>query len=280
MSGLKVTANVKINLSLSVKGRRQDGYHDLDTVMQSVSLYDVLYIKKSVGISVECPNFGGKDNIAFKAAELFFKESGISGGAEIKIEKRAPSAAGLGGGSADAAAVLKGLDILYNTDFSYEKLCCMAKRLGADVPFLIQGGTQRAEGIGEVLTPLKNLSGCYFLIAKAERKTSTAEMFRRLDSVSYPKPDIDKTVSAINGGDYYKMTASLGNSFSVIWEDSPLKRLLSETGADGVSLSGSGPARFAVYKDKETAQAAENTLKKRNIECYLCAPCEKSLIIE
>lgn len=280
MSGLKVTANAKINLSLSVMGRREDGYHNLDTVMQSVSLNDILYIKKSGSISVECQNFGGKDNIAFKAVELFFKESGISGGAEIKIEKRAPSAAGLGGGSADAAAVLVGLDRLYGTDFSYERLCGMAKRLGADVPFLIRGGTQRAEGIGEALTPLKNLSGCYFLIAKSENKISTAEMFKRLDSDFYPKPDIQNTVNAINDGDYYKMTASLGNSFSVIWEGSRIKSLLHETKADGVSLSGSGPAWFAVYRDRNTALTAENTLKKRNIECYLCEPCEKSLIIE
>lgn len=280
MSGLKLTANAKINLSLSVMGRREDGYHNLDTVMQSVSLNDVLYIKKSGGISVECQSFSGKDNIAFKAAELFFRESGINGGAQIILEKHAPSAAGLGGGSADAAAVLAGLNRLYNTDFSYERLCGMAKSLGADVPFLIRGGTQRAEGIGEILTPLKNLSGCYFLIAKTERKTSTAEMFKKLDYVSYPKPDIKKTVNAINSGDYYKMTASLGNSFSVIWEGSPIKNMLRETKADSVSLSGSGPAWFAVYKDENTAQAAENTLKKRNIECYLCAPCEKSITIE
>lgn len=280
MSGLKVTANVKINLSLSVKGRREDGYHDLDTVMQSVSLNDVLYIKKSGSISVECQNFSVMENIAFRAAELFFKESGKTPGAEIKLIKHAPHAAGLGGGSADAAAVLAGLDRLYGTDFSYEKLCGMAKRLGADVPFLIRGGTQRAEGIGEILTPLKNLSGCYFLIAKAENKISTAEMFKKLDSAFYPKPDIEKTVRAINSGDYYKMIASFGNSFSVIWDGSPIKSLLRETKADSVSLSGSGPAWFAVYRDKNTAQAAENTLKKRNIECYLCAPCEKSLIIE
>ena len=144
MQSLKIKANAKINLSLSVLGKRKDGYHELDTVMQSISLYDTVYIEKGDKITGECGEFGGEDNIAFKAAAAFFKVCSINGGANIKIEKRRPSAAGMGGGSADAAAVLVGLNKLYKTKLSYEKLLSIAVKLGADVPFLICGGSARA----------------------------------------------------------------------------------------------------------------------------------------
>ena len=280
MQSLKIKANAKINLSLSVLGKRSDGYHKLDTVMQSISLYDTVYIEKSDKITVECGEFGGEDNIAFKAAAAFFKACGINGGAEIKIEKRIPSAAGMGGGSADAAAVLVGLNKLYEAGLSYERLLSIAVKLGADVPFLICGGTARAKGIGEILEPVKPLRGCCFLIAKGENKPSTGEMFKLLDSADYSKPDIDKTVLALNRGDLSAVLASLDNSFSVLWEESKVKAELVKTNADTVSLSGSGPAWFAVYRDKEKAATAEKVLKELNIPVFLCEPQDKSLTIE
>ena len=280
MQSLKIKANAKINLSLSVLGKRFDGYHELDTVMQSISLNDTVYIEKNDKITVECGEFGGEDNIAFKAAEAFFKASGINAGAKIKIEKRIPSAAGMGGGSADAAAVLVGLDKLYEAELSYERLLSVAVKLGADVPFLIRGGTARAKGIGEILEPLKPIGGCYFLIAKGENKPSTGEMFRRLDSAKYNKPDIEKTVSALNSGDVSAVFSSLDNSFSALWQESHVKAELLKTDADGVSLSGSGPAWFAVYRDKEKAVAAEKALKALRIPVFICEPQNKSLIFE
>ena len=280
MQSLKIKANAKINLSLSVLGKRADGYHELDTVMQSVSLNDAVYIEKSDKITVECGEFGGEDNIAFKTARAFFAESGIKAGAAIRIEKRIPSAAGLGGGSADAAAVLCGLDRLYETKFSYKKLLNIAVKLGADVPFLIRGGTARARGIGEVLEPLSPLCGCYFLIAKGEDKLSTGEMFSRLDSAQYDKPDIDRTVFALNSGDLSAVLSSMDNSFSELWRESRVKDELLKTKVDAVSLSGSGPAWFAVYIDKDRAEAAEKTLKALNIPVFMCEPQEKSIIFE
>lgn len=280
MQSLKIKANAKINLSLSVLGKRFDGYHELDTVMQSISLNDTVYIEKNDKITVECGEFGGEDNIAFKAAEAFFKASGINAGAKIKIEKRIPSAAGMGGGSADAAAVLVGLDKLYEAELSYERLLSVAVKLGADVPFLIRGGTARAKGIGEILEPLKPIGGCYFLIAKGENKPSTGEMFRRLDSAKYNKPDIEKTVSALNSGDVSAVFSSLDNSFAALWQESHVKAELLKTDADGVSLSGSGPAWFAVYRDKEKAVAAEKALKALRIPVFICEPQNKSLIFE
>lgn len=280
MQSLKIKANAKVNLSLSVLGKREDGYHELDTVMQSISLYDTVYIEKSDKIAVECGEFGGEDNIAFKTAAAFFKASGINAGAEIKIEKRIPSAAGMGGGSADAAAVLVGLDKLYEAKLSYEKLLKIAVKLGADVPFLIRGGTARAKGIGEILEPIKPIGGCYFLIAKGESKPSTGEMFRLLDSADYNKPDIEKTATAINSQDMVSLLASMDNSFAALWRESRIKAELLKTDADAVSLSGSGPAWFAVYLDKNRAVAAEKALKALEIPVFLCEPENKSLIFE
>lgn len=280
MQSLKIKANAKVNLSLSVLGKREDGYHELDTVMQSISLYDTVYIEKSDKIAVECGEFGGEDNIAFKTAAAFFKASGINAGADIKIEKRIPSAAGMGGGSADAAAVLVGLDKLYEAKLSYEKLLKIAVKLGADVPFLIRGGTARAKGIGEILEPIKPIGGCYFLIAKGESKPSTGEMFRLLDSADYNKPDIEKTATAINLQDMVSLLASMDNSFAALWRESRIKAELLKTDADAVSLSGSGPAWFAVYLDKNRAVAAEKALKALNIPAFLCEPENKSLIFE
>lgn len=280
MQNLKIKANAKVNLSLSVLGKREDGYHELDTVMQSISLYDTVYIEKSDKIAVECGEFGGEDNIAFKTAAAFFKASGINAGADIKIEKRIPSAAGMGGGSADAAAVLVGLDKLYEAKLSYEKLLKIAVKLGADVPFLIRGGTARAKGIGEILEPIKPIGGCYFLIAKGESKPSTGEMFRLLDSADYNKPDIEKTATAINSQDMVSLLASMDNSFAALWRESRIKAELLKTDADAVSLSGSGPAWFAVYLDKNRAVAAEKALKALEIPVFLCEPENKSLIFE
>ena len=280
MQNLKIKANAKVNLSLSVLGKREDGYHELDTVMQSISLYDTVYIEKSDKITVECGEFGGEDNITFKTAAAFFKASGINAGADIKIEKRIPSAAGMGGGSADAAAVLVGLDKLYEAKLSYEKLLKIAVKLGADVPFLIRGGTARAKGIGEILEPIKPIGGCYFLIAKGESKPSTGEMFRLLDSADYNKPDIEKTATAINSQDMVSLLASMDNSFAALWRESRIKAELLKTDADAVSLSGSGPAWFAVYLDKNRAVAAEKALKALEIPVFLCEPENKSLIFE
>ena len=280
MQSLRIKTNAKINLALSVLGKRNDGYHELDTVMQSISLYDTVYIDKSDKITVECGEFGGEDNIAFKTAKAFFKASGINAGANIKIEKRIPSAAGMGGGSADAAAVLVGLNKLYEAELSYKKLLNIAVGLGADVPFLIRGGTARAKGIGEILEPLKPIGGCYFLIAKGENKPSTGQMFSLLDTAEYNKPNIEDTVSALNSGNLSAVFSSMDNSFAVLWQESPIKSKLLKTKADAVSLSGSGPAWFAVYRDKERATAAEKAMKELNISAFLCEPQDKSLIFE
>ena len=280
MDSLKIKAAAKINLSLSVTGIREDGYHNIDTVMQSVSLYDTLFLSRADKITVECGEMSGEKNIAYKAAKLFFEHTGKEGGAFIQIEKNIPDGAGLGGGSADAAAVLTGLDRIYNAGLSYETLVGLAVRLGADVPFMLMGGTARAKGIGEILEPLPALRDCFFIIAKNEKKPSTGEMYSALDRTEYQRPDISATVSALKSGSISGLSETLKNSFSVLWRESPLQKILENTGAAAVSLSGSGPARFAVYESLAEAEMAKKELESKKIECFLCLPAEKSLIIE
>ncbi|MBQ1183634.1 MAG: 4-(cytidine 5'-diphospho)-2-C-methyl-D-erythritol kinase, partial [Clostridia bacterium] len=165
---MKIKAFAKVNLSLDVTGKRADGYHTLCSVFQSVSLCDIVEIEKSDSISVKCSDtsLNGEDNLCNTAAVKFFQAAGILGGADIFIEKHIPLAAGLGGGSADAGAVLKGLNELYGNPLSEKKLLEIALSLGADVPFCMVGGTKLCEGIGEIMTELSPLPECYIVIAK------------------------------------------------------------------------------------------------------------------
>ncbi len=279
MDSILFAANAKINLALSVIGKRNDSYHELDTVMQTVDISDEISIKKSRFFSFESDSFNGENNIAFKAAHCFFLAAGIKPQVQIKIKKFIPSSAGLGGGSTDAAGVLTGLDKIFETGFSKARLCEMAASLGADVPFLIDGGTQRARGIGEILTPLPAIPKCSAVIILAGDKPSTAEMFARLDKTDYPRPDIEKTVTAVKNGSYSELTRALGNSFSVLWEGSNIPDRLYSCGADIVSLSGSGPARFALFSDDEKAKMAREYLKNEGFFVYLCRPSESSFVI-
>ena len=279
---LKVKANAKINLSLVINGKREDGYHFIDTVMQSITLSDTLTFKKAKEIIVKCNDgeLNNEENIAFKAAKLFFEKTGISGGVLIKIKKRIPKAAGLGGGSADAAAVLVALNCLYNANLSDSQLENYAESLGADVPFFIKGGTQRAEGIGEILSKLDDMDFGYFVLAKGDTKPSTAEMYRKLDSEEPISLDTEGVISAIKEKDTDKLSQLMDNSFATVWKGNELQARLLKLNADCVCLSGSGPVWFAFYKDIKNAKDAFKTLKKEKIECYIAKPCKMGIEIE
>jgi len=279
---LKLRANAKINLSLYIKGKRDDGYHLIDTVMQSVNLCDEITVKKSEEISVKCSEgeIAEKDNIAFKAAELFFEKTAIAGGAKIYIEKKIPTAAGLGGGSADAAAVLLSLDRIYKTRLSCEALCEMALSLGADVPFFIKGGTARAEGIGEILTPLKDFESGYFVLAKRDSKPSTKEMYRQLDSREYEEIDIERIVECCEKGDLEGLCNNMNNSFLSVWSENSLLEKLKSFEPLGVGISGSGPTFFAVFAEKTDAQNCADVLKKENIPAFVCQPVDNAIVFE
>ena len=279
---LKLKVNAKINLSLFINGKRDDGYHEIDTVMQSVSLSDKLTLKKSDKISLSCskPHLSGEDNLGFRAARLFFSETGINGGAEIYIEKHIPEAGGLGGGSADAGAVLLGLNRLYTTNLSHSRLEKMAAQLGADVAFFIRGGTMRAKGIGEILEKLPDWSKGYFVLAKSGNKPSTGEMYRRLDDKQQPVIDIDATVSSIKADDLRGFCSVLGNSFNEVWDDKSFENHLKSFSPLAVGLTGSGPTYFAVFEDLHKARECEKALKKENITAFTVTPQKNSVIFE
>lgn len=277
---MKIKANAKINLSLSVCGKREDGYHLIDTVMHSVGIYDTVFIDKADEIIVKCEDMPQEENIAYKAAKLFYEVAKIEGGCVIEIEKQIPVSAGLGGGSADAAAVLLGLDKLYNTNLSYETLCDMALKLGADVPFFIKGGCMRSEGIGEILTSYKPLEKGCILLAKADLKPSTAEMYKRLDSQETVLADTEKTLLCIQNNDLSGLSQNLYNAFETVWPQSKVKSSLYETDVVAVALTGSGPTWFAIYDDIEKADSAKEKLTALEIPCWICKPVKTAIEFE
>ncbi len=281
-NNVSLKVNAKINLSLYISGKRADGYHEIDTVMQSVSLYDRIRVKKSDKITLNCSksHLSGEDNLGYKAAKLFFKEVEINGGADIYIKKAIPESGGMGGGSADAAAVLLALNKLYATNLSTEKLEKMASGLGADVPFFIRGGTIRATGIGEILTPITPFTKGYFVVAKSGTKPSTGEMYRRLDLAEQIKIDIDKSVRAIEKGDLNEVCEHLKNSFNNVWEDKGFENRLRAFNPLGVGLSGSGPTYFAVFDTSRKAKQCQKALIKEGVTAFLVRPQKNSVIFD
>lgn len=275
MNELHSLAYAKINLTLGITGKRNDGYHTVDTVMQSVSLADEITVVKHSNISVNCVGVDvrEKDNTAYKAAKLFFDKTGIFGGAKIDIVKNIPTASGLGGGSADAAAVLLSLNKLYDGGLNSQELCNIAVSIGADVPFFIEGGTKRARGIGEVLSYCAPLPDCQILIIKHGKKPSTADMYKKLDGAENSAViDNDKFLQLLKDGSLKTVCGSLTNSFEVLWDNSELKKLLCDTKPLCLSLSGSGPSVFAVYDNAASILKAKDILDNKKYECYLTRP--------
>lgn len=269
MDKITVFANAKLNLSLAVNGVGRDGYHEIDTVMTKVDINDIVTVKKSRSVAVLCRGIDGEDNLAFKAATLFFEKSQINGGAQIIIEKYIPVSAGLGGGSSDAAAALVALNTVYGNPLSEEELLEIALLLGSDVPFFIKGETARATGRGEILTPIENNVKCACIVYKIGEKPSTGKMYAALDREDYKNPDMERVISSLKKGDLKGWLLSAGNAFSVLWEEGEAERFLNENGADKVLLTGSGPSRFAVFSDTEKAKFVFEKFKEYTDECFL-----------
>lgn len=274
---MKIKCNAKVNLCLAVTGKRADGYHIIDSVMQSISLYDTLTLEKADGIKVVCSKseFSGEKNIAYKAAKAFFDYTGISGGIDIFINKGIPDAGGLGGGSSDAAGVILGLDKLYDTKLTEDELLKIGLSVGADVPFCIFGGTARVGGIGEVLHRLPAIKDLFFIIAKNGTKPSTGEMYKQLDSIENPVlPDTASFVSALLEGGFNKAAGYIGNSFATLTGVFGIDEALKDTAYIALCLSGSGPCVFAAYNGEADADKALNILKSQDIEAYKAMPVE------
>lgn len=267
---IEETACAKINLTLSVGEKRSDGYHTIDSIMHSISLCDDITLERAEGISltiVEGRAPSGKENLMVKAAELFLREKGISGGVRMTLAKHIPSEAGMGGGSSDAAAVLRGLARLYGTGDGLETLAAMGASLGADVPFCVRGGACRCEGIGEVLVPLTPWPGLPLLIVRPETSVSTGEAYRLLDGRDKrPKDRTEDSMKALADRNRQELYESLSNDF----EDAlfPKNEVLEETSSILHSLgrptlmTGSGSAFFLFPKDREEGKTLAEDIKK------------------
>lgn len=284
---MKIPAFAKINLYLDVLARRTDGFHDIKSVMQSVSLCDFVSCETTshVGnISLECSDVSlasGEDNLAYRAARLFFEQYGIKSGVELYIEKNIPISAGLAGGSTDAAATLVLLNNIFGVGASTHELCMLGARIGSDVPFCIVGGTCAAFGRGEELDALFSELVLDLVIAKAGDGISTPAAYRLLDerfgeSLGKDFGNLDAVASAVCLDDADALVRSLHNTFeSVVLECHTEARLakkymLSSDGCRAALLSGSGPAVFGIYTDRASAQLAAEELKRRGYAAFAC----------
>ena len=274
-------AYAKVNLTLAVGEKRLDGYHEVVSVMQRVSLCDTLAAEQTrEGITLTCSDPAlpsGEENLAHRAASLFFRETGIVGGAALTLEKRIPSQAGLGGGSSDAASALLALRKLYAPALSDTELETMAAALGSDVPFFIRGGTQLAIGRGEVLSPLPPLTDGWFVIVKPAESFSTPSMYRRLDEPGSVLVRNSRYMQdAVAANNVHAVAAELHNSFErVVPKDSSLRTIkdaLRAQGALASLLSGSGSAVFGLFDTETAARAAVEALRPAWPEIFLTRP--------
>ena len=269
-------ALAKINLGLDVLGKRENGYHDVRMVMQTIYLYDNVTITrtKEPGIQVETNLFFlpvDENNLAYRAAKMLIEEFDIKEGVHITLEKHIPVAAGMAGGSSNAAAVLVGMNQLFQLGLSREELMERGVLLGADVPYCVMRGTVLAEGIGEVLTPLPPLPKCYVLIAKPGISVSTKVVYEKLDSGKIENhPDIDGLLEGLEKQDIRQIAEAMGNVLErVTIEDYPviekIKDAMKEAGALNAMMSGSGPTVFGIFEDRKTAREAQIKLREMNI---------------
>jgi 4-diphosphocytidyl-2-C-methyl-D-erythritol kinase len=271
--GVRLRAFAKVNYALEVRGLRDDGYHEIASVLQSISLADELEIERSRGgfellFEPEGVEVGPlEENTVYKAWALLWEVSGHELPARIRLHKRIPAGAGLGGGSADAAAVLVGMNELFDLELDAEDLRVIGARIGADVPFCLSGGTALGEGIGEVLTPLPAPPAHHLLVIKPERGADTAEIYRAYDE-RRPKnrASVEPVVAALRSGDLPALALAVGNDLEPVTRDlvpevAACERQLLQEGALGAAMSGTGTAVYGLFASEQTTEAAEKRLR-------------------
>ncbi len=276
MDQLTIRAMAKINLGLDVTRRREDGYHEVRMIMQTVNLFDELSFRKIPEDEFRLStNLGflptDKNNLIVKAASILKEEFGIREGLSIRLKKNIPVAAGMAGGSVDAAAAFHAVNEMFDLGLSVEELQKRAVKVGADVPYCIQGGTALSEGIGEILTPLPAAPECTVLVAKPPIHVSTKFVYQNLhlDRLDH-HPDIDGILKSIENGDIRGVAQRLENVLeSVTVREFPvieqIKQKMKDYGALGSLMSGSGPTVFGLYENRETARKAYDALKKSRL---------------
>ena len=280
---ISVEAHAKINLSLDVLKKREDGYHEVRMIMQTLKLCDEIRLQKlPEGAGIRLLPWEGEEgserlrgipmdekNLMYRAAALLKEHCGLETGVELRLRKRIPAAAGLAGGSADAAAVLSGMNELFDLHLSLAELQKLGAALGADIPYCLLGGTALAEGIGERLTPLPPAPGCRVLLVKPEAGVSTKEVYEALRVSERPKeahPDIDGVLSALQGKNFKKLSARMGNILELVTEPMvpqipKIKEAMKELGAMGALMSGSGPTVFGLFTDGALLSAAAEAFR-------------------
>lgn len=281
---MELTANAKINLTLDILRRREDGYHDLQMVMQSVTLADALTVtpaKGPQGDAVADLRFlpTGNRNLAQVAAAAFREATGLGGEVDVAIRKRVPVCAGLAGGSADAAAVLRAMNALTGAGLSPAELADIGARAGSDVPFCVLGGTALAEGRGERLTPLAPLPPCFIVICKPPFSIPTPQLFARVNVRKIVRrPDTSGVLAALEAGDLAGVARRMYNVFEDVLESrraveiASIKAMLIDRGALGASMSGSGPSVFGLFETENAARDACALLKESYRDVFLCGP--------
>ncbi len=261
---IQVDGNAKINLTLDILGKRPDGYHEVAMVMQAISLHDTIAMEKTTGditLSINVPWLRADEkNLAWRAAKLIQEEYGLTGGVAMKLTKRIPVAAGLAGGSTDAAAVLRGMNELYELNLSDEILCKLGARLGSDIPFCLMGGTMLSTGRGEVLKRLPDMPATWVVLAKPRISVSTAWAYTNYDAKGAEKhPDNERIQQEIARGDRKAVAGLLCNVLESVTINkydviSKYKQMMMEQGALASMMSGSGPTVFGLAESKASAE--------------------------
>lgn len=275
--GIYLKARAKINVSLDILGKRDDGYHEMRMVMQTLELHDTLYIKKidkpHIKLITNLPWLPTDEkNLAYRAAEVLREECNIKQGIFISITKNIPVAAGLAGGSSNCAATLVGIRKLFRLNLPNERMYAIGKSLGADVPFCLMRGTALAEGIGEKLTRLPNHPATYVVLAKPPINVSTKTVFKEFDMCNVKKrPNTEKIISAIGNSDVYSVSQELCNVLETVTEEmhpivADLKSIMLNHNAMGSIMSGSGPTVFGYFKYKHDAVNAIHEIKSLSIK--------------
>lgn len=275
---LKLNAYAKINLAIDILGRRENGYHDVKMLMQSIDLHDEITLsinntgKISLSIDKNLPV--DDKNIAYRAAKLLFENYHINQGLHIDIKKNIPIAAGLAGGSTDAAAVLKGVNHMFQLGLSTEKLMDLGKKLGADVPYCIKGGTMLASGIGEILKEQTSMPAVYLVLVKPNISVSTKDVYEEFDKLSLSedvRPDIDSLIHALDEGGLEYIACNMKNVLELVTEEKfpiikDIKNTINRQNSLGCMMSGSGPTVFGLFKEKEEALKCIEEIK---LEAYV-----------
>ncbi len=271
MDEMTIKALAKINIGLDVTGVREDGYHLVRMIMQTVHMYDLVTVTKQTDSGIAMTSNAkylpvNEDNLCIKAAKLLADEFGISDGTHIHLNKRIPVAAGMAGGSSDAAAVLYGMNQIHGLGLSKKELMDRGVKIGADVPYCLMRGTALAEGIGEELTPLTQMMRCPVLIAKPPISVSTKYVYEHLDAIENPvHPDIDAMIADIEAQDVHSLGSHMGNILEgVTIEKYPviaqIKNIMKENGAIVSMMSGSGPTVFGFFEDETSLKKAKDAV--------------------